>query len=314
MSDVLIVPVHLALASLRPVTVRTALAAVVLALLALVTAPVPASYAAATCQGRTATVEGASGTLTGTEGDDVIAATGDQVTVQALGGNDLVCIAGGSVDGGAGDDTIVSTGPATEFVAASLGAGNDSFTVTGGAESRVTVTDVSSAQVDLGTGDGQVWVEYADVPGTGSLDLGTGDTKLFLLGRTASLDLAAGTAQLDALHLTVAGVEEALAFAATVRMKGSDGRDRLDGGGCDVVVKGGDGRDRLERAGNVFEVPDPPCSAKAFRSVFKGQGGPDRLAGRSGDDVLLGGPGRDVAKGSSGRDRCVAEVERGCER
>jgi hypothetical protein len=52
--------------------------------------PVAPTYAAAAaCQGQPATIEGSSGTITGTEGNDVIVATGQDVNVQALGGNDL---------------------------------------------------------------------------------------------------------------------------------------------------------------------------------------------------------------------------------
>jgi hypothetical protein len=51
-----------------------------------------------------------------------------------------------------------------------------------------------------------------------------------------------------------------------------------------------------------------------FRSVLRGDGGPDRLMGRYGNDVLIGGTGRDVAVGSDGVDTCRAEIKHDCER
>ena len=62
------------------------------------TGPVAPTYAAAAvCQGQPATIEGSTGTITGTEGNDVIVSTGADTDVQALGGNDLVCVVGGRV-------------------------------------------------------------------------------------------------------------------------------------------------------------------------------------------------------------------------
>src|SRR5688572_23467942 len=87
-----------------------------LAGLALLVAGLPAtSYAgvaAPDCQGRTATITSDGGTVTGTEGDDVISTTG-VVDIDALGGDDLICVTVGSavVDGGSGSDSLVVLGP-----------------------------------------------------------------------------------------------------------------------------------------------------------------------------------------------------------
>jgi hypothetical protein len=92
-------------------------------------APAGAATAAVTCQGQVATVTGpgdAYGVLTGTEGDDVIVTDGVEY-VDALGGNDLICITGGSVvdlDAGTGDDSVDATlfGSTTD-----LGHGSDRY-------------------------------------------------------------------------------------------------------------------------------------------------------------------------------------------
>lgn len=98
---------------------------------------VPATPVAAvgeTCQGRPATVVGVpmQGWLTGTEGDDVVVTNG-AVTVNTLGGNDLVCVtdsgtyAGVRMDTGAGDDQVDASGTRGR-VEATLGAGADLYT------------------------------------------------------------------------------------------------------------------------------------------------------------------------------------------
>ena len=91
--------------------------------LVVLAAPAATSYAAdepPTCLGQTATIVGGDGQVTGTEGADVIVASGIS-TVDALGGDDLVCLEMGSVvldsseespvakvNAGAGDDVVSS--------------------------------------------------------------------------------------------------------------------------------------------------------------------------------------------------------------
>ncbi|MCW2735440.1 hypothetical protein [Nocardioides sp.] len=119
-------------------------------------APAGPATAAVTCPGVTATISG-TGTVTGTEGDDVIVAD-DALTVNALGGNDLICVTGDTytdVYAGAGDDVVDAT-LATGGVSATLGAGADTYrgsangeSVTGGEDDdRDTERDV----IDLGSG------------------------------------------------------------------------------------------------------------------------------------------------------------------
>lgn len=95
----------------------------------------PTAYAAdETCQGRPATVLGLYGQrgLTGTEGPDVVVTRG-ALTVDTLGGDDLVCVTGGpgygttTLDTGAGND-VVDARLAGSQVGAVLGAGSDHYT------------------------------------------------------------------------------------------------------------------------------------------------------------------------------------------
>ena len=78
------------------------------------------------------------------------------------------------------------------------------------------------------------------------------------------------------------------------------GDDRLNGNAGDDRIRGRDGADHL--------------LGGAGRDHLHGGGGKDLLRGNGGDDTLVGKLGRDIADGSAGRDRCVAEVERRCER
>jgi Ca2+-binding RTX toxin-like protein len=273
----------------------------------------PARAAAATCQGQPATIEGSSGVIAGTEGNDVIVSTGPDTEVQAKGGNDLICVVGGHVFTGPGDDSVVSTAPAGTFTLAYLVGGNDSY-VGGAGGSDVIADEVTSVHVTMSAGGGVMELFPTSTPGTGTVDFGTAGGYLSAFGeKEARVDLSAQTASVDGvLTVTTVGVHSATATGCRVRMMGDKGRNLLDAYGADIVVKGRGGRDRLARVGNGFDLDLPPCSH--FKSVFKGQGGSDRLSGRNSDDVLLGGRGYDVAEGSGGNDRCQAEVRRHCER
>lgn len=299
-------------------TIRAALTAVLVVPSALaLTVPVAPTYAAATvCQGQPATIESAGSSITGTEANDVIVATDPYVNINAMGGNDLICVVGGIVLTGAGDDSVVSTAAAKRFTEADLEGGNDAYVNLGEGVSRVYAVDVTGLHVDLGPGGGDVWLLSTSTPGTGSVDLGAGSGTLFVEGdQSAHVDLLHGTASSNnLLKITIANVRDAAGWADEVRVQGDDRKNELSAAGCDVVVAGGDGRDVLSIVGDNTDRRGRPCADRDFQSVLKGEGGPDRLNGRRHDDVLLGGRGRDVASGSSGNDRCVAEVERNCER
>ncbi|MCY4728914.1 calcium-binding protein [Nocardioides sp. STR2] len=139
--------------------------------------------------------------------------------------------------------------------------------------------------------------------------------------------------------------EKSVVLADELDVVGSNGPDvikvggrtriRLDGrGGADVlttigsggagrnprpaVVRGGGGDDEL-RGGHLADrlVGGPGhdlVRGNGGDDVVLGGAGRDRLFGGKDDDTLLGGTGRDRADGQKGRDGCVAEVRRSCER
>ncbi len=268
---------------------RAALTAAIVVPSALALAgPVAPAHAATVCQGQPATIEGSTGILTGTEGNDVIVGHGTDPDVRALGGNDLICVEGGDVSTGLGDDSVVSTAPAGAFTTVYLTGGNDSY-VSGPGTSDVIVDEVSSLHVVLG-GRGTVELNPTSTPGTGTIEFGTASNLLYAFGeKQAKVDLDAQTASVDGLlHVTTTGLRNATATGCKVRMKGNDKNNDLDAYGHDVVVSGGGGRDLLRRVGNGFDLDLGHCGR--YRSVFRGEAGPDHLYGRLGDDVLIGGP------------------------
>lgn len=156
----------------------------------------PASAAGETCRGEAATIVGTGDTVTGTEGRDVIV-TGSATSVDALGGDDLICVAiTGSprsnvldVDAGAGADVVDTTAVGGGYyVATTLGAGADTFV---GGRTGDTVwagdgswdgagTDTETDQIDTGAGRDSV---LSGTPGTANHDvvrLGDGDDDLTL--------------------------------------------------------------------------------------------------------------------------------------
>jgi RTX calcium-binding nonapeptide repeat (4 copies) len=278
--------------------------------------PAGPAHAVAVCQGQPATIEGATGTITGTEGNDVIVSSGADTIVNALSGNDLVCAVGGQVNTGLGDDSVVSTGAVGTFTNAYLVGGTDTY-VGGAGGSDVIVDEITSFHVTFGaTGDARATLELfpTSTPGTGTVDFGVSSGFLYAFGEEQSrVNLAAQTASVDGLlHVTTTGLHDATATGCKVRMKGDSEDNVLTAYGHDIVSSGGGGRDRIGRIGNGFDLELPECGR--YKSVFRGQAGPDRLFGRAGGDVLIGGTGHDVANGAGGVDTCRTEVRKNCEK
>ena len=146
------------------------------------TGPVAPTYAAAAvCQGQPATIEGSTGTITGTEGNDVIVATGLDTDVQALGGNDLICVVGGDVSTGAGDDSVVSTAAAGGFTTRLPVRRHRHLRRRGRASATWSSTRSPSFHVDLG-GGGVLELYPTSTPGTGSVDFGPACGYLYAFG------------------------------------------------------------------------------------------------------------------------------------
>ena len=154
--------------------------------------PAPASFAGSepsSCQGQPATVVVTGGqNVQATEGPDVIVVTGRDAQVDALGGDDLICVldVATRVRAGAGNDVVVATGPPGDYDAedaflsatVELGPGEDRFT--GGWEPDAVNGGDTTGDLErdeISTGDGDDFVS-SGTPGAANTDVvrtGNGD-------------------------------------------------------------------------------------------------------------------------------------------
>jgi Ca2+-binding RTX toxin-like protein len=187
---------------MRRTTTLTAAGLLGLALLAPATA---VQAAGETCRGEAATLVGTGPSLSGTEGRDVIV-TGPAGVVDALGGDDLVCVTARGlssnvlvVDAGAGDDVVDTSGvTGGYYVTTTLGAGADTLvggaagdTVYAGARTEPQV-DTERDVVDTGEGGDSVITGSSGETDHDVVRLGGGADRLHLrsaaVGSDAVLD------------------------------------------------------------------------------------------------------------------------------
>jgi Ca2+-binding RTX toxin-like protein len=189
--------------------------------LALLTPTSTASAAGETCRGEAATIVGAPRVeVVGTEGRDVIV-TNQSQDVQALGGDDLICITGPDqrsgyrpveIDAGAGDDVVDGTTAADWPMSGSLGPGGD--TLHGGAGSEYIDTGARSADhthVDTdhdvvlgGGGDDSITSGQAGAANTDVIDLGTDDDYIRYSGAATGDSTVTGGTGDDTLSVSTA--------------------------------------------------------------------------------------------------------------
>ena len=215
---------------------RTALPALSAAALLGLALLVPAGAGAAgeTCQGRTATVVGALGhPLVGTEGPDVIASNGAS-RVDALGGDDLICVTGPPAAGPDEASTLtLSAGTGNDVVEAvtrgwgtfgTLGLGADTYTGTSSARHEITAgeflplgSDREADTIRVASGLATIYsgAPSVDNPDVIEIDAGTVQwtglmtrTSSVSGGRLSTLRTVArrGDARIDAARGTAAAV------------------------------------------------------------------------------------------------------------
>ncbi|GAA4691473.1 hypothetical protein GCM10023349_02720 [Nocardioides conyzicola] len=283
-----------------------AMALLALGVSGIAVATTPAQAAGATCQGHAVTIA-ATGTgrpVTGTDGPDVISSVGfTDVTIDAKGGDDIVCAGRDSViEGGPGADSfsgvrstmlaynVAAAGVQVDLAAGTVVDGGETDTVTGihavmgskyddtfvGTASRDTYNSgdyyvaasedvlVDGDHVAMGAGDDSARVRL------GSVDLGAGDDDATVAGGTVT-----GGAGDDELYLVTNGVA-----------KGGPGDDSIypivstvDFGlppqGSRLVVHGGAGRDVILHP--VVNREGDACSAVCAVADLDGGGGRDTL-------------------------------------
>ncbi|HSU02480.1 MAG TPA: hypothetical protein VLK03_08030 [Nocardioides sp.] len=282
-------------------------------------APTGAGAAATGCQGGTATIVGSAGQpVTGTEGADIIVTAGAS-RVNALGGNDLICVTGDPsavpedvrtvvVSAGAGNDRVEATTPGWGTLT-TLDAGDDSYLGATGADQEIrteeslsfTDTGVDTVRVTSG-----VATVYTGAPSRSSSDVVEIDSGMVqwtglmtpegrLTGGPAStlrtyarsgdavIDAAAGTAVTETSSATFSGFGQleyaTSAYKGTVTFRGTDDADWFS-------VEARDTYNRVVdlRGGRDFYSSD---------GFGNGRSSYDGGAGR--DQLLLATPRQDVA-------------------
>lgn len=307
-------------------TVSAALTATLLGTALSALAP-PATAAAATCQGRSVTVTG----TVGTEGDDVmLVEPGQYATVQAFGGNDLICIAATplddwrhmDLDAGPGDDTVVndSTDVDSAMYSVSLGEGADSYrglvqavasdvfeeVYAGTRGSQASgATDTSADTIDTGGGDDIVYSgpTTAGAPNADVVRTGSGaDTAHWAGEQTASTTLDLGTGA-NVLNLSSGWQATSVVVDASRHLATGDGRPllRWAGDAAEVVLQL-DNRDVTFVGTDAAETVRMGASVGVASSVPSG-GSRSALLGRGDDSLVLYSPGSGTVDGGRGTDR-----------
>ena len=219
----------------------------------------------------TATVTQSNSLFKGTGNADVICINANNVTVEALGGNDMV------IDNGEGN-TI------------NLGDGTDEYNGTNG----------DGSEVDGGAGND----ELTGTPGDDDLSGGLGDDTIIggegndTLSGGGGADALSGNAGSDNISGET-GNDSADGGDGTDTIDGGAGDDSLIGGNSDDSLRGGTGDDNLEGSAGADNI-----YGEVGEDAIAGGLGDDIIAGGDGTDVLEGGWGLNIC------DYSVTEVRK----
>ncbi len=272
----------------------------------LAAAPASPASAVGTCRGEAVTLVGSPGAkMTGTEGRDVIV-TDDATEVDALGGDDLICVTGaggwavravlgeGSDQfyGGPNGDTITAGTRGSDHIT-TYDSEPDAITG-GGGRDKVESGDEASVNldtIDLGAGDDSVtWRGRGTTGGVGRIDAGDGRDSLFTPGRgSLVLDNVAGRGSRDGLAtLEWSGLET---FWVHRTAKVSADLAFVGGPGDETVTFMGDRRSgpvgttniSLGSGDDVLHTDSPGAAG----SAYAGGAGRDLVVIASADDSLM---------------------------
>ena len=284
---------------MRRTTTLTSASLLGLALLAPTTT---ATAAGETCRGEAATIVGAPRTsIVGTEGRDVIVTNRSQ-DVDALGGDDLICITGPDqrdgyrvveIDAGPGNDVVDGTAAPDWPVSGRLGEGADTFyggagtdyLVAGSRSSDFAHLDADHDVLNGGGGRDSFVSGQGGTPNTDVVDLGGGHDHLSYQGTAAGGSSVSGGAGDDAL--SVSSPAAALTIDNSVGRLTEDGQPTLAWTGVEgfSAWSTGDGRQDVVFWGTgADESLTVFADAAVVRASMKG--GEDRFTTSS---VLLGG-------------------------
>lgn len=246
---------------MRRTTALTTAGLLGLALLAPTTWIGPATAAGETCRGEAATIVGAPrAAVVGTEGRDVIV-TNQSQDVQALGGDDLVCITGPDqrsgyrpveIDAGAGDDVVDGTAAADWPMSGTLGPGADTlhggdgpeYVDTGARSADHTHLDTDHDVVLGGGGDDIITSGQAGAATTDVIDLGAGDDYIRYFGAATGAGTVTGGTGHDSLSVSTAA--HSLSIDNGLGRQTEDGLSTLTWSGLEGFTVWSTHEDRLD--------------------------------------------------------------------
>ncbi len=248
-------------------------------------------------------------TLNGTTGgNDIVAGTSGNDSLNGGGGNDLIFAGAGNdtLDGGNGDDLLVAgTGNDSLFG----GGGNDTYLFAlndgidtinenggsngGGGTDQITIMTNGAALSSLNFFD--------TVPGAGgNLVINYNDAQITVIN-----EFSAGNNSFVE-NVTFFGGGSYLGYdldnlgSATYSIGSGANNSIQVGDSADNTLNGGIGRDLIfGNAGN------DTITGGGAGDLMVGGAGNDRITGGTGDDVIVGGTGNDILTGAGGNDRFV---------
>jgi Ca2+-binding RTX toxin-like protein len=254
--------------------------------------------------------------ITGAEGAN------DRLTVNTLGGNDVVDasglaanLIGLTLNGGAGNDVLIGSQGDDTFVW-NPGDGSDTLEGQAGTDTMLFNGADVNEQIDI-SANGQR-VRFVRDIGTITMDLNDVERINFNAragADTITVNALSGTA-VTQINLNLGGNDDQ---PDTVVVNGTNGDDVItaDGGADAVAVAGLVAEVQItgfESANNRNDlltinalagddvVDASGLTADSIRLRVEGSEGDDALTGGAGDDVLIGGPGDDLLRGGPGQD------------
>ena len=262
---------------------------------------------------------------TPTDGSEILLGTGDNDTIDGLGGKDFIVAGAGndSIEGGAGRDYIrggsgddnLSGGDDRDIVRGDTG----DDTIDGGAGNDLLTGDTGDDSIVGGTGNDTI----AGGSGNDTLTGGAGeDTFLFIenFGQDTITDFDVDD---DVIDISMLDMEIASYSDLTIVQMGNDvtiGHTDFDGGIITLT-----GVSATDLSADNFSLPDGSTTSvetdegqtvSRYENPWEGNDNPNimlessadtRILGKGGDDVILAGEGNDMLEGGADNDMLLGE-------
>ena len=251
----------------------------------------------------TITIDAPNGFIRVVRGGATITASANtqSVTVNGLGGNDLITIGSLSgvpatlltVNGGEGDDTISASGADIGRVRLFLSGDNGNDSIIGSLGKDTILGGNGSDSINGGAGDDSILgLAGNDVlaGGTGNDTVNGGDGADFVTGQAGDDSLDGGT-----------GNDTLRGFEGNDTLQGQAGDDLLNGMDGDDSILGGVGKDQITGGAG-----DDTLDGGRNDDTINGNSGNDKIRGDHGNDYINAGTDTDTVNGGDGNDTIFA--------